>query len=196
MGRRWPLLLGIVAGLGAVWLGLQTGADAADQWGRAARWTARIGLPIFLVAYLASSLAKLAPGNLTRTIWQQRRWWGLAFAACHTIHLYALVRALDASGEVRTLASLIPGGTAYAFIFVMALTSNDAAVRMLGRNWKRLHTIGIHYIWLVYTLAYTGRLLDPATMAEGVYGVGLALLALAIRVLAWRKGRKREVAAV
>jgi len=194
MERRWPLLLGILAGLGALWLGLQTGTDAADQWGRAARWTARIGLPIFLVAYLASALGRLWPGNLTRTIWQQRRWWGLAFAACHTIHLYALVRAIDASGEVRTIASLIPGGSAYVIIFLMALTSNDAAVRMLGRNWKRLHTIGIHYIWLIFTLAYAGRLFDPAKLAEGVYGVTLALSALGLRILAWRAGRKPNVA--
>ena len=190
MGKRWPLAVGFVAGLSAVWLGLATGHDAADQWSRAARWTARIGLPIFLLTYAASSLGRLWPGGLTRSLWQDRRWWGLGFAACHTVHLYALVRALDAKGEERTLASLLPGGLAYADILALALTSSDAAMRKLRRNWKRLHSAGIHYIWLIFTLAYAGRLMNADTRPEAIYGVGLCLAALAVRIAAWRKGKR------
>lgn len=187
MARRWPLLLGLIAGFGALYLGLHSGTDAADAWGRAARWTARIGLPIFLLTYAASSLGRLWPNAATRTIWRDRRWWGLGFAACHTIHLYALVKALEASGEQRTFASLVPGGSAYLMIFLMALTSNDAAMRALGKNWKRLHTIGIHYVWLIFTLAYAGRLMTAKTRPEAIYGVTLCLAALAIRLAARRK---------
>lgn len=190
MKRRWPLLLGLIAGLTAIYLGLATGSTAADQWSRAARWTARIGLPLFLLAYLASSLERLWPSALTRTIWRDRRWWGLGFAACHTVHLYALVRALDASGEQRTFASLIPGGTAYVVIFLMALTSNDAAMRVLGKNWRRLHRFGVHYIWLIFTLAYAGRVISADTRPEALYGVILCLAALGIRIAAWRQGRR------
>lgn len=190
MTRRWPLLLGLLAGLGAMLAGLATGADATDQWGRAARWTARVGLPIFLITYLASSLVRLWPSCATRAIARARRWWGLGFAACHIVHLYALVRALEASGEVRTLASLVPGGLAYAFIAAMALTSNDRAMRVLGRDWKRLHTLGIQTIWLIFTLAYAGRLGDPAKQPEAIYGVSLCLIALGIRIYARRKGKE------
>lgn len=187
--RRWPLILGAAAGLFALWLGLATGVGPADQWGRAARWTARIGLPIFLLTYAASSLARLWPTEFTRSLWQNRRWWGLGFAACHTVHLYALVRALDASGEQRTIASLVPGGTAYIVIALMALTSNDAAMRALGRGWKRLHTFGIYYVWLIFTQAYAGRLMDARTRPEAIYGVTLCLAALAVRIAARRRSR-------
>lgn len=190
MARRWPLAFGLLAGLAALYLGLFGGGDAAAQWGRAARWTARIGLPIFLLTYLASSLGRLWPGAFTRSIWQARRWWGLGFAACHTVHLYALVQAVQASSEVRTIGSLIPGGTAYLVMYLMALTSNDAAMRALGRNWKRLHSFGIHYLWLIFTLAYAKRLADPLTRPEAIYGVTLCLLALGLRLAAWRSGRK------
>lgn len=190
MRRYWPILLGVAAGLAATWLGLETGSNAADQWGRAARWTARIGLPIFLLTYLASSLGRLRLNGWTRTIWRDRRYWGLGFAACHGVHLYALVNALEASGEVRTFASLIPGGAAYAMIALMALTSNDASMRALGKNWKRLHKLGIHYVWLIFTLAYAGRLLKPETIPEAIYGVTLCLAAGAIRLTAWRRGRR------
>lgn len=190
MARKWPLALGLIVSLGAAYLGLATGTDAADQWGRAARWTARIGLPLFLLAYAASSLGRLRPGPLTRAIWRDRRWWGLGFAASHTVHLYALIQAVGTSGEERTIASLIPGGLAYVVIYLMALTSNDTAMRALGKNWKRLHNFGIHYIWLIYLLAYAGRLLDPAVRIEGIYGVTLCLAALGLRIAVWRRGRR------
>lgn len=187
MARRWPMLLGLLLGLVALYLGLSTGTDAADSWGRAARWTARIGLPLFLLTYAASSLGKLWPGDLTRALWRDRRWWGLGFAACHTVHLYALLKALEATGEQRTIGSLVPGGTAYLLIFLMAITSNDAAMRLLGKNWKRLHRFGIHYVWLIWTLAYSLRLGDPEVRPEGIYGAALCFTALAVRIAAWRK---------
>ncbi|WP_374587926.1 hypothetical protein [Novosphingobium sp.] len=190
MARRWPLLLGLIAGLGTIMLGLWTGSDLANQWSRAARWTARIGLPIFLLAYAASALARLWPNTATRSIWQNRRWWGLGFAACHTAHLYALVKALEASGEDRPLPALAAGGLAYVMMFVMATTSNDTAMRALGRNWKRLHTFGIHTLWLIFTLSYSLRLLDPDTRPEAIYGVTLCLAALALRIAARSKTKQ------
>jgi DMSO/TMAO reductase YedYZ heme-binding membrane subunit len=187
MARRWPLPLGLIAGLGTIMLGLWTGSDLADHWSRAARWTARIGLPIFLLTYAASSLGRLWPNTATRSIWQNRRWWGLGFAACHTAHLFALVRFLQISGEERPLPALAAGGLAFAMMFVMAATSNDAAMKALGRNWKRLHTFGIHTLWLIFTLSYSLRLLDPDTRPEAIYGVTLCLAALAMRIAARRR---------
>ena len=190
MSRRWPLLLGLIAGLGAIALSLLTGSDLADQWSRAARWTARVGLPIFLIAFTASSLAKLYPSALTRSLWQSRRWWGLGFAACHTTHLYALVRYLQISGEDRPLPELAAGGLAYVLMFTMAATSNDTAMKTLGHNWKRLHTAGSYYLWLIFTLSYGLRLAEPAKLAEAVYGVTLCLAALALRIAARRKAKR------
>jgi len=146
---------------------------------------------VFLLTYSASSLARLWPSPLTRSLWQNRRWWGLGFAACHTIHLYALVTFLTIGPETRTLASLIPGGSAYVTLYAMALTSNNAAMRALGRNWKRLHTFGIHYIWLIYTLAYAGRIGEATTRTEGLIATVMSLTALGLRIAA----RRRRVAA-
>ena len=190
MSRRWPLLLGLIAGLGTIALGLWTGGDLTDQWSRAARWTARIGLPIFLLAYAASSLARLRPSTITRSLWQNRRWWGLGFAACHTAHLYALVRFLQISGEDRPLPALAAGGLAYVLMFAMAATSNDAAMRAMGRNWKRLHSAGVHYLWLIFTLSYALRLADPRTLPEAIYGVTLCIGALTLRFAAGRKVKR------
>ncbi len=187
MARRWPLAVGIVLASAAVWLGLEVGTNRSEGWQLAARWTARVGFPVFLITYSASSLAKLWPSPLTRSLWQNRRWWGLGFAASHTIHLIALVIYLNIGPETRSLTSLGPGSLTYLLIFAMALTSNDAAMRSLGKNWKRLHTLGIHAIWLTFMVAYSGRIFELGKQTEGVIATALSLAALGLRIAVWRK---------
>lgn len=187
--HRWPMLLGLILGLAALCLGQEAGANTVEGWQLAARWTARVGLPVFLVAYLASSLVRLWPGPLTKALLRGRRWWGLGFAASHTVHLYALVTYLQVSGEYRSPGSLIPGGLAYVLLYAMALTSSDAAMRMLGRNWKRLHTVGIHYIWFIFFISSVGRLVTPEKRVPGAIEVAVTLAALALRLAARRQKR-------
>lgn len=187
MARKWPMALGLALSLLALAAGLAAGTTQHESWHLAARWTARVGFPIFLLTYLASSLFRLSPAPWSRALVRDRRWWGLGFAASHTVHLVALVVAVSLDPEPRTLASLVPGSLAYMFILAMALTSNNAAMRALGRNWKRLHTTGIHVIWLIFTLAYAKRIPVPETRAIGLAMTTLALLALLLRVLAYRR---------
>lgn len=189
MARRWPVFVGLGLSLAALGAGLLLEPDRIEGWHFAARWTARVGLPVFLAVYLASSLGRLYPAGWSRALLRDRRWWGLGFAASHTVHLVALVTYLQISGTPRTLASLIPGGIAYLLLFAMALTSSDAAMRTLGRNWKRLHTLGIHYIWFIFFISSVGRVLDPAKRTPGLIEVALTLAALAVRVAAWRRKR-------
>jgi sulfoxide reductase heme-binding subunit YedZ len=194
MARKWPIAFGMMLSLLALGAGLTVGATPHESWHLAARWTARVGFPVFLLTYLASSLVRLSPAPWSRALARDRRSWGLGFAASHTIHLVALVAAIRLDPEPRTLASLIPGGTAYVFILAMALTSSNTAMRALGRNWKRLHSAGIHVIWLIFTLAYAKRIPVPETRAIGVTMTTLALAALLLRTLARRRYRRPSFA--
>jgi sulfoxide reductase heme-binding subunit YedZ len=186
--RRWPLALGMIVGLGALYLGLSLGASEPEAWNLAARYTARVGLPIFLLAYAASSLLRLAPSPTTKALVRDRRWWGLAFAFTHTVHFGALYMAVTTRGD--SLSLLAPGAVAYLAILAMALTSSDAGMKALGANWKRLHRTGIHVIWLVFTLAYAKRIPEAETMITGLVGTALCLLAAGLRLAAWRKTRR------
>lgn len=170
-GRRsTPLLVGLFAGLLAVAAGLVAGADAAERAGLAARWTARAALPLFLVAFLASTLVRRWPGGVTRALRKRRRQWGLGFALAHTIHLAALAVNVIVYAPGRTWQSLIGGGLAYVMIYVMAFTSTDGWQRRLGRWWRRLHTVGIYYIWFIFTASYAGRAFgdEPEKRVVGV----------------------------
>lgn len=189
MARKWPMAMGLALSLLVLIAGLAAGATQHESWHLAARWTARVDFPIFLLTYLASSFVRLSPAPWSRALAHDRRWWGLGFAASHTVHLVALVIATSLDPEPRTFASLIPGGTAYAFILAMTLTSNNAARRAMGRNWKRLHTAGIHVIWLIFTLAYAKRIPVPETRAIGLTMTTLAFAALLVRVMARRRRR-------
>lgn len=186
--RRWPLALGMVVGLGSLYLGLTLGASEPEAWNLAARYTARVGLPIFLMTYAASSLLRVAPSPTTKALVRDRHWWGLAFAFTHTVHFGALYMAVTTRGD--SLSLLAPGAVAYLAILAMALTSSDAAMKALGANWKRLHRTGIHVIWLVFTLAYAKRIPEAETMITGLVGTALCLLAAGLRLAAWRKTRR------
>jgi DMSO/TMAO reductase YedYZ heme-binding membrane subunit len=195
-GDRHPWLIVIAGGaaaLLAVAAGFAMGDGAVEQWRLAARWTARVGFPIFLTAYLASSLYRLWPSDRTRALLRQRRWWGLGFAASHTVHLVALVTYLQISGDSRPASVLIGGGLGYVLLYAMAATSNQASMRTLGRNWKRLHTLGIHYLWFIYAFSYAGRLFDPERQIIGQVFAPIAFAALAVRV--WARLRREPLAA-
>ena len=94
-GRAFPLVLATIASFGAVALGLAVGDGIDQQWLLAARWTARVGFPVFILTYCAASLVRLWPNAMTRAMLRYRRQWGLGFALTHSVHLFALVTFLE-----------------------------------------------------------------------------------------------------
>lgn len=185
--RWWPAVLGLGIGLAAIALGLTAGADPAEQWQLAARWTARAGFPLLLLAYAAGPLARLAPGGLTRALVGQRRWWGLGFAAAHCAHLVALLRFFAVSGKPVPAIAALGGAAVYLALFLMAFTSFPAAQRALGRHWKLIHRIGIHALGAVFALAWTGKALAGVEPWVAPPFALLIWLAMALRFAAWRR---------
>jgi methionine sulfoxide reductase heme-binding subunit len=192
LARALPILLGIVAGLGAICLGFRFGYSPTNDWQLAARWTARVGFPIFLLTYSASSLFRVFPNETTRTLLRTRRQWGLGFAITHSIHLFALISFTIAAGRTPSPVTLIGGGFAYVMLYAMALTSNDWSMAKLDRNWKRLHTVGIHTLWAVFTFTYVGRIMRPESQMIDTLFTSLAVTALFLRLM----GRRRMAAPI
>jgi methionine sulfoxide reductase heme-binding subunit len=190
-------LLALVLGLAAIGLGIAFGPTSAEQANLAARWTARAAFPLFLIAYSASSLLRLWPSDLSRLIMWRRRQWGLGFALAHTIHLGALGTNLIVFQEFRPDVTLLGGGLAYGMIYLMALTSNNWSMRKLGKNWKRLHSIGIHYSWIIFTQSYVGSLfsVEPDKLISAALFVPLLIGALGLRIFLYvRSNRKARLA--
>lgn len=165
----------------------------------AARYTVRVSFPLFLLAYLAGPLTTLWRSDVTRWLQRNRRYLGLNFAIAHTIHLGALTSYFVFLGISPDAATLIGGGLAYALMFAMAATSNDWSVKKLGTNWRRIHSVGLHYLWFIFLITYMGRLSggEGGTTTEDLFAVGvvgssLVFGALLIRLTAVIQRRQRK----
>ncbi|HAU21498.1 MAG TPA: hypothetical protein DCS24_02710 [Erythrobacter sp.] len=195
MPKFWPIIVAAAVALFLMNAALNAGGEDFERWQLASRWTARAGFPFFLIAFIASSLVVLRPGQISRSLMRNRKWWGLAFAAAHTVHLYALLKFINASPEEMNLLGLLPGAAIYVVIYAMAATSWPWAYKALGKNWKRLHKTGMYLIWAVFTLAYIGKSMDPELRQAGGILLMLSIGGLALRIMAWRKQRATGQAA-
>ena len=173
----------------------------ADQEGLqlAARYTVRVSFPLFLLAYIASALAYAWRHDLSRWLLRNRRYLGLSFALAHTVHLGALTAFFITIRETPGNETLFVGGGAYLAMFLMAATSNNVSVSIMGRNWRRLHLLGMHYLWFVFAFSYLGRWMGSrGNTAEdlslvGFIGTSLCMLALGLRIFVyWRKRTQRQ----
>ncbi|MBV8030740.1 MAG: hypothetical protein JO035_04460 [Betaproteobacteria bacterium] len=186
----WKLLGVIVVVLGLAVAALLWRMPDVEGVRAAIRLTARTSLLLFLAAFTAAALSRLAPGPLTAWQRRNRRTLGLGFAASHGLHALAIVTfALAAPlefGRATSTASFVFGGAAYAFIVAMAATSFDRTAAWIGpRAWKVLHTTGVYYLWFVFLISFGMR-----TPARPWYAVFVALLvaAMAARLYAARRG--------
>ncbi len=193
--RTFPILVAVLLSIGAVGLALIVGDDSLEQARLAARWTARVGFPVFILTYSASSLVRLWPQDIWKTLLRFRRQWGLGFALTHSVHLVALSLYNSLAQSVPTLVTLAGGGGAYVILYAMALTSNNESMRALGVWWKRLHTLGIHWLWFIFTFSYAGRLFDPERMTQGLILFPICLAALGLRIAAAFNARRKRVSA-
>jgi DMSO/TMAO reductase YedYZ heme-binding membrane subunit len=174
--------------LAAAVFGWSRGADAAEQWQFAARYTARWSFLILVPVFYAGPWQRLSPNASTRAIVRQRRALGLAFATAHGVHLAMLVRFQIEKSLWPDAVTLIGGGGAYLMLVALAATSNAAAVRRLGgRAWLRLHRVGVHWLWFVFTTSYAGRVVGGRLAFVPL--LALALAGYGLRVAAWRARR-------
>lgn len=161
-----------------------------ERWQLAARFTARTSFLLFLPVFVASSWNRLWPSDASRFAMRNRRSLGLAFATAHTIHFVALAMTQTMRGEMPSAATLIGGGGAYVAMIAMVATSNDAAVRLLGKNWRRLHKVGIYWLWFIFTFSYTGRVASGKLFF--VPFVAALLGGLGLRIWAARRSPSRR----
>ena len=193
---RWPFfgVLAVVAAIVAGSLAAFETAEAVLQ--HITRYTARFSFLIFVTVFASGALAALFPSDVTRWLRRNRRYTGLSFALAHFLHLIAIIALFVTIGEMPGLVTIVGGGLAYLFIAAMAATSNDWSVRKLGpKNWRRLHLAGVYYVWAIFMNSYLGRLAsDAPPEPKWIFALtaGLGFAALALRIAAWLKKRRKS----
>jgi methionine sulfoxide reductase heme-binding subunit len=152
----------------------------------------RIALPLFLLAFTASSLATLWPNRLTRWLLRNRRYVGLGFAFGMAWHLGFVCYSIFSFGLAAS--GLTPRGLALdlvGLIFLLLLTMTSfrwPASRLTPVNWRRLHKTGVYVIWFVATYIYSHNLRDILPAAA----FSLLITSWLLRVAAWVKRRARQ----
>ncbi len=127
-----------------IWLG-----DLIQSTGA---WSARM----IIVALMLTPLGQLLPAShVIKWLIRHRRAFGVAAFGYAMLHLIFYV--LDMESVAAMLAELgapgiWTGWLALLFMVPLALTSNDAAMRLLRRNWKRIQRLA--YPAAVLTLAH------------------------------------------
>ncbi len=158
-----------------------------DRIGQYIRLTSGSSMLLFALAWSASSLNRLLPDGRWRPVLHARRRVGIAFAISHTFHLLGIIALVEiARGGNWGDFEALPGAAIYAVIYAMAFTSNDASVRLLGRNWKRLHTVGGLILWGAFTVSYIGKITEYGFAQHYLFSA-LCVALMVVRIMAWRK---------
>ena len=146
-------------------------------------WSARL----LIVTMLASPLVLLFKGSrVTRWLKKNRRYLGVAsfgYAALHLVFYVGDKGSLDRILSELDRTYIWTGWVAFAIFVPLALTSMDAAQRVMGRHWKTLQRTT--YAAAVFTLLHWAALHDWGNpVAAIVHFAPLALLE-AYRVWYW-----------
>lgn len=186
----WPWILITLAVSAVLLVGIFVQVPASDKsWQLWARYTARLSFFLFLAAYVAAPLYELAQNKATDWLRRNRRNSGISFGIAHTIHLVALVAFLVISQSGADLPTIIVGGGAYVAMFFMLATSNDGALRRMGKtNWRRLHKFGAHYLAFVFAFTYTSGYF--AGYGKPLFLIFLIWAAIVLRIFVTIKTRR------
>jgi DMSO/TMAO reductase YedYZ heme-binding membrane subunit len=174
---------------------LWTGGAGREATRFALRATARWSFVYFMLAFVASPLAQLRPGPLTRWLVRRRRAFGVAFGASMTVHVGCLLRLYALYAPERppmvTDADFLIGVPGLVLVALMTVTSLMVVRRRLAPvHWQRLHRVGLYAVWAIFFLCLVDSVARKET-AHPVLGyhlfIGVLVGAMTLRLLSWRQ---------
>ncbi|MDJ0879172.1 MAG: hypothetical protein QNI86_11205 [Halieaceae bacterium] len=161
------------------------------------RWS----MPWLYLAFIASSLVALAPGEPSRWLLRNRKIMGLLFAAGMAWQISFIIWLVGWHteyyvDEVYVLRDVIEGLVGYSFLLAMTVTSFKRGRQMFtpkAKQWKLLHKTGIYFLWAYafgtywYSVFYYD---NPDWVHYLYYWLGVA--ALSLRIAAWVRKQSAE----
>ncbi len=166
------------------------------------QFSVRSSIPWLYLAFAASSLLVVFPGQFSRWLLRNRKNIGLCFASAMAWQLFFILWMvigywdyyIAQPSSLTDLISQVPG---YLLLFAMVLTSfRHWRNKLTARQWRILHKVAIYFIWATIWSTYWYELYyydDIQTIDYLYYWGGLG--AWGIRLLAWSKQRSPRVAA-
>ncbi|NHC36234.1 ferric reductase-like transmembrane domain-containing protein [Scytonema millei] len=190
--QKWGIVgwsaLAVGTMVATIWL-----VNGIDEQGMrmAIRATARTSCILFLCAFVASALRRMRSTPLSVWLLKNRRYFGVSMAVSHTYHAIAIFGlwyvTAGAAPKFESFTTLAILG--YIFLIAMTITSFDRPAALLGqRGWKILHTTGMHFFWLAFTVEFSFKIAN----SPPIYFPFVVLLvgAMVLRLVTPRRQRK------
>ncbi len=194
--NEWKLFWWLSVPMGLYMIVAMLLRDMATAEGVSAMITSSVrwSMPWLYLAFIASSLVALAPGEPSRWLLRNRKIMGLCFATGMawqiSFILWLVTRHTDYYvNEVYVLRDVIEGLVGYSFLLAMTVTSFKRGRQLItpqARHWKLLHKAGIYFLWAYafgtywYSVFYYD---NPDWVHYLYYWLGVA--ALSLRIAAW-----------
>jgi len=152
--------------------------------------TGEFSARFMILALMVTPLATIF-GTRRWIIWltRRRRSFGVAafaYAALHLVFYLVDMELLRAILDEFWAPGIWTGWAAFAFMLPLALTSNNASMRWLGKKWKRLQRLA--YLAALLTLAHWLLIHDGVTEAL-VHFLPLVTVQLLRIIIIYRKER-------
>ena len=190
-----PMCLAALLAMTAVDLSSSLGVSSMIQF------SVRLAVPWLFIAFCASSLVAIFPGEFSRWVLRNRRMFGLCFAAGMAWQLFFIVWLvvghfdyyMEEAYDYLSLLEQVPG---YVLLIAMTITSfRFGRSKLSPKHWKILHTGGIYFIWFVVWTTYWFELFyyDDIQFIDYLY-YWAGFTAWALRMAAWTLKRMRQPA--
>ena len=190
-----PMCLAALLAMTAVDLSSSLGVSSMIQF------SVRLAVPWLFIAFCASSLVAIFPGEYSRWVLRNRRMFGLCFAAGMAWQLFFIVWLvvghfdyyIEEAYDYLSLLEQVPG---YVLLIAMTVTSfRFGRSKLSPKQWKILHTGGIYFIWFVVWTTYWFELFyyDDIQFIDYLY-YWAGFTAWAVRMAAWTLKRMRQPA--
>jgi DMSO/TMAO reductase YedYZ heme-binding membrane subunit len=156
------------------------------------RASGRVAFLVLILVFAARPLRALLQKPWTGKLLRNRRQWGVAFAGIHTAHLGLIFYKTQVVPDFALRAILnLPAAVVYGLMLAMLVTSFSGPARAIGpKAWKVLHKSGLFVLFFAFLQSQIPRQLDQLETANGLL-IGLAVLAMALRVGAFVKRRRQ-----
>lgn len=194
IGTKLPLQGWSIVGWSALVVGTMVATiwlvNGIDESGMrmAIRATARTSCILFLSAFVAAALRRMWTTPFSAWLLKNRRYFGVSMAVSHTYHAIAIFGLwCVTSGTAPKFEPLAILG--YIFLIAMTITSFDRPAALLSqRGWKILHTTGMHFFWLAFTVEFSLKIANSALIYSPF--VILLVTAMVLRLVTPRRQRK------
>jgi DMSO/TMAO reductase YedYZ heme-binding membrane subunit len=176
------------------------GSDIVESSRTFLRVSGRVGMGLFFVSFGASALHRIFKAGWTTYLTRNRRYYGISTAIVLWAHFLVILSlsftATEWFEESAPWYILYSGTGTFIMVGLMALTSNNFAVKKMGaQGWKILHLIGGYlalasfvgeYVLVLYLQPillpdYVFEVKNSTVMVYALFAVPLLLLYLRLR---------------